>query len=125
MASQSAKQVVEEMIRHFNTHDLDAVYTLLADDYRQYLSSAIQVAGRDAARQADSALYEAVSDYRRETVALLAEGNSVSLEWRLLGTSQTGTPVNVALVSLMRIADGKIAEGSLYFDAASLAAAIH
>jgi ketosteroid isomerase-like protein len=117
-------QVVQSMISAFNAHELDELYALLAEDHSQHINGSFQVQGREACRQADAALFDSFPDYRRATVSLAAQGNQAVLEWRFLGTSTTGKAADCALVSLIRVEDGKIAGSRIYGDLAPLMAAM-
>jgi hypothetical protein len=99
LTSKSPTEVVEAMVAHFNAHELDAVYALITEDYRQSFNGVFVSEGRAAARAADAGLYENFPDYRRTTVSLIADRDEVALEWRLLGTSVTGAAIDCALIS--------------------------
>ena len=112
------------MISRFNAHEVDELYSLVAEDHSQHINGRFQAKGREACRQADAALFDNFPDYRRVTVSLAAHGDQVVLEWRFLGTSTTGKAADCAFVSLMRVEDGKIAESRIYGDPAPLMAAM-
>lgn len=120
----SATEVVEAMVNYFNTHDLDALYELVTDDYRQSFNGVPGSEGREAARKADALLYASFPDYRRITLSLIADGDEVALEWRLLGTSVTGRTVDCPMISLMRVVDHRISEARIYGDRTLIIAAM-
>ena len=119
MSNDSPAAVVSEMVRYFNAHDLDSLYGLMADNYRQYINGALVAEGPEGARLADAAGFDRFADYSRETVLLFGEGEQVALEWRLLGTTKGGTPVEMPAVSLLRVVGGRIAEAKIFFDPAA------
>ncbi|WP_438008392.1 ester cyclase [Sorangium sp. So ce321] len=60
--------VVRKLGQAWNKHDLDTVYGLLHEDYREHVNGKLVKQGRDATRAADRAIYDAVPDYRRRAL---------------------------------------------------------
>jgi ketosteroid isomerase-like protein len=115
--------LLDTLAQRWNAHDLDFVYGLLDDDYREYLNDVLVKQSRAAARAADQFIYDSVPDYRRDIDALVGDDNCAAMRWRFCGTGPNG-PFEIPVASFYRIADGKIVECWLYGDPVAYAHAL-
>jgi predicted ester cyclase len=115
--------VVRKLGEAWNKHDLDTVYGLLHEDYREHWNGKLVKQGREATRAADQAIYGAVPDYRREVDQLFGEGESVASLWRFLGTGPAGA-FELPLACFYKIRDGLIVECWIHADSGDLARAL-
>jgi predicted ester cyclase len=115
--------LLSTLAHRWNAHDLDFVYGLLDEDYREYLNDVLVKHGCGAARAADQVIYDSVPDYRREVDAVIGDGDSAAMRWRFCGTGPNGA-FEIPVASFYRIADGKIVECWLYGDPVAYAVAL-
>ncbi|WP_437818357.1 ester cyclase [Sorangium sp. So ce1078] len=115
--------VVRKLGQAWNKHDLDTVYGLLHEEYREHWNGKLVKQGRDATRAADQAIYDAVPDYRREVDQLFGDGESVASLWRFLGTGPGG-PFELPIACFYKVRDGLIVECWIHADAGDLARAL-
>ena len=54
-------------------------------------------------------------------VDIIAEGDNVVLQWEGTATAKSGKPYNNSYCWVMRVADGKVREGTAYIDTALVA----
>lgn len=120
---QKSVDVVRKLGQAWNKHDLDTVYGLLHDDYREHLNGKLVKEGRDATREADQAIYNLVPDYRREVDQLFGEGESVASLWRFLGTGPAGA-FELPLACFYKVRDGLIVECWIHVDSGDMARAL-
>ena len=103
------------MFERWNAHDVEYVYGLFADNYREYLNGVLVKNGRADAREADRFLYKTIPDYRTELDDLYADEHGGALRWRFTGTGPAG-PFALPVASFYRITNGRITECWQYGD---------
>jgi ketosteroid isomerase-like protein len=111
--------IISGMFADWNAHDLDRVYSHLADDYHEYLNGVLAKSGREEARAADQALYDMVPDYRRTVEELWGQNDRVISRFFISGTLTGGERFELAVAAIFGIRDGQVAEAHLYFDPSS------
>jgi ketosteroid isomerase-like protein len=116
-------ELLSTLAERWNAHDLDHVYGLLAENYREYLNGVLVKQGRSATRTADQFLYDTVSDYGREVDDLYADENGGAMRWRFCGTGPNGS-FELSVASFYLIKDGEISECWLYGDPTAYARAL-
>jgi ketosteroid isomerase-like protein len=101
-----------------NAHDLDAMLACFHQDYRseQPLFPARSFQGIDQVQANWSALFEAMPDFRAETLRSAVDGDTVFVEIHWTGTKADGTAFEERGVLIMGIRDDRIAWGRLYAD---------
>ena len=114
----SGIEVVTRMVEAWNAHDLDAVYGLLTDDYREYANGVLRRNSRAEARAADDTMYQMIPDYRRTVEELWGAGDRVVSRFTIFGTMADGSTLERAIGCFYGIRDGKIHECHLFFDTA-------
>jgi ketosteroid isomerase-like protein len=120
-----AVAIVQRVVESWNAHDLDAVYSLLHEGYREYVNG-VEVPGKRgprATRVADQPMYDAVPDYRREVDELFGDGSRAAMRWRFLGTGPNGE-FEIPIATTYTLRDGKILEAWLYGDPLAVARAL-
>lgn len=113
--SETQWDLLTRLTDHMNAHDLDAVYGMLHEDYREYFNGVLVKEGPVATRAADQFVYDAVPDYRREVDYLYADEGGGAMFWRFLGTGPNG-PIEMRAASNLRVKDGKVIESWIYAD---------
>ena len=118
----ASKAVVSQALEFVNGHDLDTLDAHFSPTVAIHATSAQPLAvdyyGLDGARAYYEALFAAFPDLTYQADDVIAEDNLVMVRWTARGTfsgeyqgvSGGGQPVEVAGISLWRVADGKIAE---------------
>jgi ketosteroid isomerase-like protein len=112
-------EIVSSMSEEWNAHDLDAVYSRLADDYREYANGTLVKTGRDETRSADQALYEMIPDFARTVEETWGQDDRVVSRFTIHGTMPGGGRIECAVAAIYGIRDGKISEAHVFFDPAS------
>jgi uncharacterized protein (TIGR02246 family) len=113
-----ARSVIERVTAAQNAHDLEAMLDCFHEDYRseQPIFPARNFQGRDQVRANWSALFEAIPDFRAETVRSAVDGDTVFTEVRWTGTKADGTPFDERGVLVMGVRDDRVAWARLYAD---------
>ena len=118
----SATEIAQQFVAHINSHDLEAIGTLLASDHRFIDSLGNEARGRDALRRGWRQYFRMVPDYRIEVHRALADGPDVVMLGVARGTYTTDGALNVTNAWSTRAAlrahirDGLIAEWQVYAD---------
>jgi len=131
---ESNKAIMRRMLDAFNTGKTDVVQQLFAPhilDHSRKLGLEAQVRAMDPVRRVKTEILrheDVFPDKQFKEVALVAEGDTVVLQWVMTGTNKgdlmghkaTGKRVETYGVEIIRIKDGKIVEhrddGSHIFD---------
>lgn len=108
--------VVAEMFREWDAHDLDSVYARLTSDYREYANGALVKSSRDQAREADGLLYDMIPDYRRTVDELWGVADRVVSRFVINGTMADGTVFGLSVACIYGLRGGHISEAHVYFD---------
>ncbi len=127
MATDANKALVR---RFFEEYRLDVIDELFIPAYTHHdpnLPPELQQ-GRDAYKQVVTMFRAAFPDLHTTVEDLFAEGDKVTARWTFRGTHQgemmgippTGKPITGTGISITRIADGKMAETWVIFDALGL-----
>jgi steroid delta-isomerase-like uncharacterized protein len=101
-------------------HDLDGFLDLCADDMVEHEQLPIPDApsGKDAPRVMFESMFSAFPDFAMTVDDTIVEGDKVAIRVRATGTHKgefmgipaTGRQIEVPLIDIMRVRDGKIAE---------------
>jgi steroid delta-isomerase-like uncharacterized protein len=131
MATLDNAALVRETYEQWNAKDLDAVAAHAAPDARITM---VPFGTKLSYREYVEGWARAFPDGSIEVVNLLAQGDWVACEFTGRGTQTgplrtpggelppTGRRVETSFVEVLRFRSGKIAEGRMYFDAATLMA---
>jgi steroid delta-isomerase-like uncharacterized protein len=128
MATEENKALVRRF--HEEVHlgtNAEAAAALMAADY-EHRDAALPpelLHGRDAYLQLVGMFHTAFPGFSMGIEDLLADGDKVAMRWRFRGTNQgelqgmpaSGKQVDFSGTHIVRIADGKLAEGWVNFDA--------
>jgi steroid delta-isomerase-like uncharacterized protein len=127
--AQDAASVVKDYLAAWNAYDIDKAASYFADDVVYYDASVgTPVEGKaDATAKVVASFINAVPDLKWEMLGdPIVEGEMVAFQWRFSGTNTgawgDGTePANKPFMfvgaSVFRVANGKIASQSDYYDA--------
>ena len=115
---------VEEVLNTRDVSDQSPAYQLVAADFVGHFPGQPPIEGLEAYRQFGSLYFSAFPDLRITPVDLIAEGDKVTMryDWRgthrgeLMGIPPTDKQVRTSGISILRVADGKIAEQWDSFD---------
>jgi steroid delta-isomerase-like uncharacterized protein len=122
-------RLVSELLEAWNSHDVDRVASLYAQDYNGYdVGQASPQQGVPGIRRSVTNYFLAFPDLRFETESTLVQCNQVAIVWRAEGTHRgslmhipaTGRRVDVRGVSLLTIEKGKVLRGHYIWDVAGL-----
>jgi steroid delta-isomerase-like uncharacterized protein len=122
--------IVGRLINDFlNKHDFSAADEIFAEDLIDH-QAAVDAVGRENVKRFVGGLWESFPDLQCELSHVLSDGNKVCVyvigrgthKGEFLGIAPTGRPVTLLGVSVMRIADGRIAERWNITDMAGLRA---
>jgi steroid delta-isomerase-like uncharacterized protein len=115
---------VEEVLNTRDVSDQSPAYQLVAADFVGHFPGQPPIEGLEAFRQFGSLYFSAFPDLQITPEELIAEGDKVTIRygWRgtqqgeLMGFPATGKQVRASGISILRIANGKIAEQWDSFD---------
>jgi steroid delta-isomerase-like uncharacterized protein len=115
---------VEEVLNTRDVTDQSAAYQLVAADFVGHFPGQPPIEGLETYRQFGSQYFSAFPDLQITPEDLIAEGDQVTMRygWRgtqkgeLMGIPPTGKQVVTSGISILRVANGKIAEQWDNFD---------
>jgi steroid delta-isomerase-like uncharacterized protein len=115
---------VEEVLNTRDVSDQSPAYQLVAADFIGHFPGQPPIEGLEAFRQFGSLYFSAFPDLQITPEELIAEGDKVTMRYGWSGTQQgelmgipaTGKQVRASGISILRIANGKIAEQWDSFD---------
>jgi steroid delta-isomerase-like uncharacterized protein len=114
------KAIIRKFIDAYNSRNLDVFEELVAPDYFDNL---FQQRGRDKFKDLFTMAFEGFPDWYEAIEDIIAEGDKVWVrikatgthtgDWNLLGVPlpATGKKIEMNMVFIWRLADGKLAEG--------------
>ncbi len=122
------KAVVRGVIDALNRGDLDAFTQLLAPDAVDRTPLPAQAPGVEGWRRKWKMLYEAFPDVNLAIEECIAEGGTVATRYTMrathegefLGIPPTGKEVEILLLDMIRVRDGKVVEHWGLFDQTAL-----
>lgn len=131
---QDAERVVRSFYDAFNSHQLDRAAALIADDGEWLdVPSGTVYRGPSGYLDFDRGFITPLPDARVEILNVVAAGDTVVTEFLGRGThdgpfvgpngatiAPTGNKVELAMIEIMQIRDGKISRARSYYDAMSL-----
>ncbi len=125
MSGEENKALVRRWVESWNTGNIDAVGGFVTPDYVRHDPNSPEVRGPEAEQRLVEMYRAAFPDLRFTVEHLVAEGDSVAARLtargthrgELMGIPPTGKQVTLAVMELYRLADGKIAEQWVNFDA--------
>lgn len=128
MSDQQVQQLARALQEAINSNDADRLNALYDEHVVQEIAGLPTVAGREAIRHSDAALFRAFPDHRREWEEVTVSGNYIVLRWRATGT-HTGRwigipPTNRWLdtrgCTIVQVRDGRITHVWIYPDGPDL-----
>ncbi|GGI44064.1 Ketosteroid isomerase-related protein [Agromyces flavus] len=109
---------MSRLVGAINDHDLDRMVALFHPDYdsRQPAHPGRAFVGREQVRANWAAMFAGVPDFRAEVVRSVQDGELNWSEWAWHGTRSDRQPFEVRGVTLFRVRDGLIVDGTLYVE---------
>ena len=119
---------VDEVLNTRDVSDQSPAYQLVASDFVGHFPGQPPIEGLEAFRQFGSLYFSAFPDLQITPEDLIAEGDKVTMRYgwggthrgELMGIPATGKQVRTSGISILRIANGKIAEQWDNFDNLSM-----
>jgi hypothetical protein len=110
--------VIAEVQRALNAHDLERFLALFDPDYAsdQPAHPDRAFAGVDQVRANWSQVFAGVPDFQAELLWSAAAGDVVGAEWRWRGARDDGTALDMAGMTVFGVRDGRIAWARLYME---------
>ena len=128
MSTEATKELVrkwvDEVLNRRDVSEQSPAYQLVASDFVGHFPGQPPIEGLEAYRQFGSLYFSAFPDLQITPEDLIAEGDKVTMRygWRgthkgeLMGIPPTGKQVTTWGISILRVANGKIAEQWDSFD---------
>jgi len=124
-AQMTATQVLDRYLEIFNTGNMALVDATIAESH--FLVEPAfpdRIVGRQAFKDWVKGYRTAYSDFNLAFNEIIAKDNNVVVHWTVTGTNDgplegfppTGKRVSISGLTLMRIVNGKITEGWIYYD---------
>ena len=127
MGAAENKQVIQAAFDAWVGGDGAAFFNTLAEDVQWTVIGTSPVSRTYTSRQAflDGAAKplnaKLAGPIQPTVVDIIAEGDNVVLQWEGKATTKAGKPYNNSYCWVMRVADGKVREGTAYIDTALVA----
>lgn len=127
MGATENKKLIQAAFDAWADGDGGAFFNILAEDVRWTVIGSGPVSRAYTSRQAflngaAKPLNAKLAGPIQPTVVdIIAEGDSVVLQWEGTATAKSGKPYNNNYCWVMRVADGKVREGTAYIDTALVA----
>jgi hypothetical protein len=114
----SPREVLDQLQRAMNGHDLEAFLGCFHPDYRSEQPAHPErgFGGREQVEKNWAALFGGIPDFRAELLATAVVGDTVWAEWRWTGTREDASPLDLRGVTLFGAESGQIAWGRLYME---------
>ena len=113
-------EMLREIARGFDAHDLDAIMRHFADDAvfdspRGTQRHGTRYEGKAAIREAFAARFAGIPDVRYQEDEHFVDGDRGASEWTLSGTTTDGERIEVRGCDLWQIREGKITRKDSYW----------
>lgn len=108
--------VAERWIAAMNERDIDAAVDCFAIDYRDEAPArrGESVIGRDDVRRSFAALFGQLAGLRAEIVRSIADGTTLWMEWRVVGTRGDDTKMEFVGVNIFEVDADRFRRGWIY-----------
>jgi len=122
MGAAENKKLIQDVFAAWSRGDGSAFFNVLADDVRWTVIGSCPVSRTYTSKQeffegATKPLSAKLAGPIQPTVRnIIAEGDQVVLQWDGKATTKSGKPYNNSYCWVMRVADGKVKEGTAYID---------
>jgi len=111
--------VTKRLLSTMNAHDLEAFVGCFAEDYHseQPAHPSRNFSGRDKVRENWAGVFSGVPDFEADLVSAAVSDDGVEIgEWRWSGKHVDGSPFAMRGVTVLGIANDRIAWGRLYME---------
>jgi ketosteroid isomerase-like protein len=114
----SATETLERMLQAINSHDINAMVSCFADDYRCEipLHPSRSFVGNDHVRQNWTGLFRRVPDIQARVLRSVEDGDSLWSEWELIGTTTDGSDFRTGGVAILGVENGRFAWSRFYLE---------
>jgi ketosteroid isomerase-like protein len=114
----SATETLERMLQAINSHDINAMVSCFADDYRCEipLHPSRSFVGNDHVRQNWTGLFLRVPDIQARVMRSVEDGDSLWSEWELIGTTTDGSAFRTGGVAILGVENGRFAWSRFYLE---------
>ncbi len=109
---------LERLLHATNAHDLDALVSCFADDYRNEtpVHPARDFQGRSQVRKNWEQIFAFVPDIRAEMVRTAVTGDTIWSEWEMRGTRRDGTTHHMRGCIVFGVTSGTIRWARFYLE---------
>jgi hypothetical protein len=110
--------MVQRLVDATNAHDLDALVSCFADDYRNETPAhpARGFRGTDQVRRNWAQLFAGIPDLAASVLASAADGSTVWTEWEMSGARRDGRAHLMRGVIIFDVAHGKATRARFYLE---------
>jgi hypothetical protein len=110
--------MVQRLVDATNAHDLDALVSCFADDYRNETPAhpARGFRGTDQVRRNWAQLFAGIPDLAASVLASAADGSTVWTEWEMSGARRDGITHLMRGVIIFDVAHGKATRARFYLE---------
>jgi ketosteroid isomerase-like protein len=114
----SATETLERMLQAINSHDINAMVSCFADDYRCEipLHPSRSFVGNDHVRQNWTGLFRRVPDIQARVLRSVEDGDSLWSEWELIGTTTDGSDFRTGGVAILGVENSRFAWSRFYLE---------
>jgi len=102
------KAIVRRMVEAVNKRDLAVLDELMALDYVDHTN---QERGLENVKQFYTMVFKDFPDFHRTIEDIIAGGDKVWARFKTTGTASTGKKMELTSINILRIVNGKVAEG--------------
>jgi len=116
--SHTAMRTLERLVEALDSHDLEAVASCFAEDYRNVTPNHPQRSfqGRDQVRRNWAQLFAGVPDISARVTRSTVDGPTVWTEWDLTGTRRDGTSFVMHGVVIYQVPEDLIESATFYLE---------
>ena len=116
LTEEEVNAIMEDALKVWNNADMDAVDRVYSADYVEHDPMRGDTIGLDAFKELLTSYYENYSSMDLSINETFIKNDKVAGLWTWKATHISGAEIDISVVTIMRIEDGKIAELTYYYD---------